>query len=73
MCGTHMGPMVWAYVPHIPFMFISYMWDVKEPTHYLRGVGHEVPRIVAVLCGVGWGHSNWHKAVVVLHQLDWQS
>ena len=26
------------------------MWDVKEPTHYSRRVGHEVPGAVAILC-----------------------
>jgi len=26
------------------------MWDVKEPTHYSKRVGHEVPGVVAVLC-----------------------
>ena len=31
-------------------MFISSMWDVKEPTHYSERVGHEVPGVVAVLC-----------------------
>ena len=31
-------------------MFISSMWDVKEPTHYSKRVGHEVPGVVAVLC-----------------------
>ena len=30
--------------------FISSMWDVKEPTHYSKRVGHEVPDVVAVLC-----------------------
>ena len=25
-------------------------WDVKEPTHYSKRVGHEVPGVVAVLC-----------------------
>ena len=25
-------------------------WDVKEPTHYSKRVGHEVPCVVAVLC-----------------------
>ena len=25
------------------------MWDVKEPTHYSKGVGREVPGVVAVL------------------------
>jgi len=35
-------------------MFISSMWDVKEPTLYLRRVGNEVPGVVAVLCGVAW-------------------
>ena len=35
-------------------MFISSMWDVKEPTHYSKRVGHEVPGVVAVLCeGMG--------------------
>ena len=28
------------------------MWNIKEPTHYLRRVGHEVPGVVAVLCVV---------------------
>ena len=27
------------------------MWDVKEPTHYSKTVGREVPSVVAVLCG----------------------
>ena len=31
-------------------MFISSMWDVKEPTNYSKRVGHEVPSVVAVLC-----------------------
>ena len=31
-------------------MFISSMWDVKEPTHYSKRVGREVPGVVAVLC-----------------------
>ena len=30
-------------------MFII-LWDVKEPTHYSKRVGHEVPCVVAVLC-----------------------
>ena len=30
-------------------MFITSMWDVKEPTHYSKRVGHEVPNVVAVL------------------------
>ena len=25
-------------------------WDVKEPTHYSKRVGHEVPGVVAALC-----------------------
>ena len=25
-------------------------WDVKEPTHYSKRVGHEVLGVVAVLC-----------------------
>ena len=31
-------------------MSISSMWDVKEPTHYSKRVGHEVPGDVAVFC-----------------------
>ena len=31
-------------------MFIRSTWDVKEPTHYSKRVGHEVPGVVAVLC-----------------------
>ena len=35
-------------------VLISSMWDVKEPTHYSKRVGHEVPGVVAVLCkGMG--------------------
>ena len=35
-------------------MFISSMWDVKEPKYYSKRVGHEVPGVVAVLCeGMG--------------------
>ena len=30
-------------------MFISPMWDVKEPTHQSKRVGYEVPGVVAVL------------------------
>ena len=30
--------------------YISSLWDVKEPTHYSRTVGDEVPGVVAVLC-----------------------
>ena len=30
-------------------MFISSTWDVKEPAHYSKRVGHEVPGVVAVL------------------------
>ena len=40
-----MGP-----VSQIPSMFISSIWDIKEPTHYLKRVGHEIPGVVAVLC-----------------------
>ena len=31
-------------------MFISSLWDVKEPTHYSRKEGDEIPGVVAVLC-----------------------
>ena len=30
-------------------MFKIPMWDIKEPTHYSKRVGHEVPGVVAVL------------------------
>ena len=30
-------------------MFISSLWDVKEPKHYPRRVGDKVPGVVAVL------------------------
>ena len=33
----------------ISFMLTSSLWEVKEPTHYLRIVGDEVPGVVAVL------------------------
>ena len=35
-------------------------WDVKEPTHYSKRVGHEVPTVVAVLCESmgGFGSGN---------------
>ena len=36
-------------------MFIRSMWDVKEPTHYSKRVGREVPGVVAVLCVVPSG------------------
>ena len=38
----------------IPSMF-KLMWDVKEPKHYLKRVGREVPGVVAVLCVVNTG------------------
>ena len=31
------------------------MWDVKEPKHYSKRVGREVPGVVAVLCVVNTG------------------
>ena len=31
------------------------MWDVKEPKHYSKIVGREVPGVVAVLCVVKTG------------------
>ena len=33
----------------IPAMFKILMWVVKEPTHYSKRVGREVPGVVAVL------------------------
>ena len=40
-----MGPVL-----QISSMFICSLWGVKEPTHYSRRVGDEVPGVVAVLC-----------------------
>ena len=39
------------------FHVLEFLWDVKEPTHYSRRVGDEVPGVVAVLreCMGGWG------------------
>ena len=35
-------------------MFISSLWDVKEPKHYSRRVGDKVPGVVALLfCPAG--------------------
>ena len=34
---------------------VKLMWDVKEPTHYSKRVGREVPGVVAVLCVVNTG------------------
>ena len=31
-------------------MFISSMWEVKEPTHFSKRVGHEVSGVVAIFC-----------------------
>ena len=31
-------------------VYICSLWDVKEPTHYSKREGHEVPGVVAVLC-----------------------
>ena len=31
------------------------MWDVKEPKHYSKSVGREVPGVVAGLCVVNTG------------------
>ena len=36
-------------VSQISSMFISSLWDVKEPTHYSNKVGDGVPGVVAVL------------------------
>ena len=36
-------------------MFISSMWDVKDPTHYSKRVGVKFPGVVAVLCVVPSG------------------
>ena len=46
-------------------MFISSLWDVKEPTHYSRRVGDEFPGVVAVLCE----HMVW-VGVAGPHQLN---
>ena len=44
-------------------MFKSSMWDVKEPTHYLKRVGREVPSVVAVLCVVPSGGLVLHIGI----------
>ena len=35
-------------------MFKIPVWDVKEPTHYSKRVGREVPDVVAVLSSKMW-------------------
>ena len=44
-------------------MFISSMWDVKEPTLSSRRVGHEVPGVVV----------GWEGATVIGTKLLWCS
>ena len=39
----------------IPSMFISSMWDVKEPTHSLKRVGVKFTAVEPVLCVVSSG------------------
>ena len=39
--------------PRIPSMFKIPMWEVKEPTHYSKRVGREVPGVV-LLCSKMW-------------------
>ena len=49
-------------------MFISAPWDVKEPTHYSRRVGDEVPGVDCPLCVYGW------VGIAGPHQLNsWQN
>ena len=36
-------------------MFKMSTWDVKQPTHYSKRVGREVPGDVAVLLSSKWG------------------
>ena len=31
-------------------MFMGSMWDVKEPAHFSKRVGYEVPSVVAIFC-----------------------
>ena len=38
------------------------MRDVKEPTHYSKRVGREVPGVVAVLCVVRQVRLGWENA-----------
>ena len=49
-------------------MFKSPMWDIKEPTHYSKRVGCEVPGVVAVLCVIpsGWSGKNAQHISIVL-------
>ena len=54
------------YKPQAPALkyLLCSLWDVKEPTHYSRKVGDEVPRVVAVLCecvGAWVGISDLHQ------------
>ena len=40
------------YKPKVPshtFLNSKILWDVKEPTHLSKRVGHEVPRVVSAL------------------------
>ena len=47
----------------IPAMFVRSMWDVKELTHYLRGVGHEVRSVVVIY--LAWDKES--RSFITLH------
>ena len=47
---THLSSLSKLMTRQMTSMFISSLWDVKEPTHYSRRVGDEVPGVVVVLC-----------------------
>lgn len=49
LCMVRLSSLLWIRTIHlqIPSMFISSIWDVKEPTHFWQGVGHGVPDFVA--------------------------
>ena len=52
-------------------MFISSMWDVKEPKHFSKRVGHEVPGVVAIFCVCLYDPSHILSFVNVWVGLGW--
>ena len=48
--GGNQGPADKLCQNHLPCSYIWSLWDVKEPTHYSKRAGHEVPGVVAGLC-----------------------
>ena len=60
---VRLSSLLWIRTIHlqIPSMFISSIWDVKEPTHHSLRVGHEVPAVV------GCPFYGWAQGVDILH------